>query len=451
MKKTEVSDNFLENTLRVVCQQCGFTFGEQQDPDEFFQCSILQNVLAKNNITCLVKFSKQFKCITCLKAGETEFFKQIILRLPLFDTIDDGHSLSKYIEQFMRANECKYCVFCRKVRNHKTCAAFMSFPNLLVVNLARNVDTVKCGKKVSLSRYVQIKGKDCSDLDAMYELVSVVVHLGEKVEGGHFVCYFFLNGNDIIEINDQSVRKLDLSQVKTVLEKNGYLFFYKKQTDNNSSDCTYEEHNYCKKRKKIFVKRPKITAVESSFDTQPTIKRRYIDYKPRYYVLDNQWEALHQENLQFVIDNLREIISFSVTKNECNKKYYRHIMFLKSGEKTLFACNKRFDYTFYKFTPEFVLDFFNCIRKKLCLQVETVKMFGDDIYSKFTVGTLVFKRTAVQPSNELEKDLNINYSGSCNEYMKLVIDMEAIIYYVMFRYNVDYSKASHNLKLEVEN
>ena len=195
-----------------------------------------------------------------------------------------------------------------------------------------------------------------------------------------------------------------------------YLFFYKKRTDNNSFDCTYEEHNYGKKRKKIFVKRPKITEVQSSFDSQPTIKRRYIDCKPRYYVLDNQWEVLHQENLQFVIDNLREIISGSVTKNECNKKYYRHIMFLKSGEKTLFTCNKRFDYTFYKFTPEFVLDFFNCIRKKLCVQVETVKMFGDDIYNKFTVGTLVFKRTAVQPSNELEKELvNINYSGSCNE------------------------------------
>ena len=96
-------------------------------------------------------------------------------------------------------------------------------------------------------------------------------------------------------------------------------------------------------------------------------------------------------------------------------------MFLKSGEKTLFTCNKRFDYTFYKFTPEFVIDFFNCIRKKLCLQVETVKMFGDNIYNKFTVGTLVFKRTDVQPSNELVKDLNINYSGSCNEYTKLLL------------------------------
>ena len=124
---------------------------------------------------------------------------------------------------------------------------------------------------------------------------------------------------------------------------------------------------------------------------------------------------------------------------------------MKSDEKTLFTSNKRFDYTFYKFTPEFLIDFFNCIRKKLCLQVETVKMFGDDIYNEFTVGTLVFKRTAVQQSNEREKDLNINYSGSCNECMKLIIDMEAIIYYVMFRYNVDYSKASHNLKLEVEN
>ena len=35
--------------------------------------------------------------------------------------------------------------------------------------------------------------------------------------------------------------------------------------------------------------------------------------------------------------------------------------------------------------------------------------------------------------------------------MKLIIDREAIIYYVMFRCNVDYNKASHNLKLEVEN
>ena len=57
-------------------------------------------------------------------------------------------------------------------------------------------------------------------------------------------------------------------------------------------------------------------------------------------------------------------------------------------------------------------------------------MFGDDIYNNFTVGTLVFKRTAIQPSNELEKDLNIDYSGSCSEYMKLFIDIEAIIYYV---------------------
>ena len=47
-----------------------------------------------------------------------------------------------------------------------------------------------------------------------------------------------------------SVRKLDLSKVKTVLEKTVIYFFYKKQTDNNFSDCTYEEINYCKKRKK---------------------------------------------------------------------------------------------------------------------------------------------------------------------------------------------------------
>ena len=126
---------------------------------------------------------------TCLKGGKTEFFKQIIIRLPLFDAIDDGHSLSENIEQFMRADECKYCVLFRRVRNHETCVTFISFPNLLVVDLAKNVDTVKCRKKVSLSRYVQIKGKDCSDLDAMYELVSVVVHLGEKVEGGHFTVF----------------------------------------------------------------------------------------------------------------------------------------------------------------------------------------------------------------------------------------------------------------------
>ena len=91
--------------------------------------------------------------------------------------------------------------------------------------------------------------------------------------------------------------------------------------DNNPSDSTFEEHNYCKKRKKIFVKRPKITAIESSFDTQPKIKRKYINYKPHYYVLDNQRKILHQKDLQFVTDNLRQIISSSVTENECNKNY----------------------------------------------------------------------------------------------------------------------------------
>ena len=67
-------------------------------------------------------------------------------------------------------------------------------------------------------------------------------------------------------------------------------------------------------------------------------------------------------------------------------------------------------------------------------------MFGDDIYNKFTVGTLIFKRTALQSLNELEKDLNNDYSG-CSEYMKLFIDIEAIIYYVMLRCDVDYNKA----------
>ena len=71
--------------------------------------------------------------------------------------------------------------FYRKLRNHKTCVAFISYSNLLIVNLARNVDTIKCRKKVSLSRYVQIKEKDCNELNAMYELFCVVVHLGEKV------------------------------------------------------------------------------------------------------------------------------------------------------------------------------------------------------------------------------------------------------------------------------
>ena len=54
----------------------------------------------------------------------------------------------------------------------------------------------------------------------------------------------------------------------------------------------------------MFVKRSKITAVESSFDTQPTIKRKCIDYK-HYHVQDNQWEVSHQKNLRFLINNLR--------------------------------------------------------------------------------------------------------------------------------------------------
>ena len=59
----------------------------------------------------------------------------------------------------------------------------------------------------------------------MYELVAVVLHLGEQAGAGHFVTYIFQTDGSVIEVNDTTDRKHYDFTVESIIEKNSYLFF----------------------------------------------------------------------------------------------------------------------------------------------------------------------------------------------------------------------------------
>ena len=122
-------------------------------------------------------------------------------------------------------------------------------------------------------------------------------------------------------------------------------------------------------------------------------------------------------------------------------------MFLKSRQKDLLFINGNLEYTKYKLTTNQFIDICDLIRRELCWLKEKVRMCGDIILSKFTVGSLIFKESIAKPSKELKAYLETKYSRSCNEYFVMVIDFEVIIFYVMAIHKIDYENAARNLKL----
>ena len=66
-----------------------------------------------------------------------------------------------------------------------------------------------------------------------YDLVSIIVHLGETPNSGHYICYSKRN-NNWYEFNDSIVIKYNFNELKKSeqLTKNGYMFFYQKSSTN---------------------------------------------------------------------------------------------------------------------------------------------------------------------------------------------------------------------------
>ena len=87
------------------------------------------------------------------------------------------------------------------ISTHETDLSFVSFPDILIVNLQKNSNNIKSQERVSLFYILQLRQKS-SKMLINYKLVSVIVHLGEFTGFGD-VSYFILKKDTIIELNEK--------------------------------------------------------------------------------------------------------------------------------------------------------------------------------------------------------------------------------------------------------
>ena len=452
LKKQNISHEELRNVLRSVSNKCRFVFGEQQDPVEFFEVSDLAIVLHLNSYSSYLQLEKHYTCNQCKHVFIEKLAEQSIFKLPIGEKAEKNCSLSMHMQTFLCSSEIKQCRNCQSISDHETNISFAVFPDGLVVSIQRNVSSKKSKETVFLSNTLQLSQKSSKKI-LNYKLVSVVVHSGDFTNCGHFSCCI-LKDDCIIELNDQKINKIRSSEKTILLERNGYMFFYVKQAEycsnHSSSSSDFDDHNYCSRKKKVIKRRKKVQC-DTVVQVKALIERQLIEYIPTFNTLSYEWEKSNASVIQLVVEKVIHVVCAPIIEAEYKEEFCRHYLFLKGQTKKLFKCNSCLDFNEFDLTAEFMLDFCFCVHKKLCWQVQSVKRFGDHIFSKLSVGTLVFKPSILNETSDLRKYLNLHYSESCNEYLRQVLDIEIMIYYIMVQHDMDYKSASISLKLRTKN
>ena len=160
----------------------------------------------------------------------------------------------------------------------------------------------------------------------------------------------------------------------------------------------------------------------------------------------------NQSKLDFVEDNLNKFVHASLSKESRNYISYCHCLLLESKLRILkklcdtkpLSNNSTSLST--KFT--FILEMYIC--QKLCIREKLVYLAEDNsiIKSCPSVG-LVSKNSVLDENNKLAKCLNRSYFNRCNEYIKLVLNTEAIVYFVMVNDHINYVAACERLALSI--
>ena len=99
---------------------------------------------------------------------------------------------------------------------------------------------------------------------------------------------------------------------------------------------------------------------------------------------------------------------------------------------------------------EFIFNLEMYVCQKLCMREKLVYLAEDNsiILSCPSVG-LVFKKSVIEENSELAKYLHKSYFNRRNEYLKLVLNTEAVVYFLMVDDNIDYVAACERLALSI--
>ena len=67
----------------------------------------------------------------------------------------------------------------------------------------------------------------------------------------------------------------------------------------------------------------------------------------------------------------------------------------------------------------------------------------------YIVRNCVFKKSVIEENSELAKYLHKSYFNKCNKYLKLVLNTEAVVCFVMVDDNIEYVAACERLAMPV--
>ena len=447
-QSTEVET--LRSTLKKICKANHFIFGQQADPEEFLIQADLPGLLQLHHITCSFQINTINYCGCCKTNTDSSFTHHSDIILPLLPESKNEYSLQHHLNNYMKRNEKKTCSVCKATCDHLISMNFNSFPDVLIICLSRvcyDLDYSKLQNSVLISKTILVKRNEDNYLNE-YELVSVIVHLGTNCANGHYVCYNFNDTLNVNVLDDSNSYQQQFSDAKEIIEKNGYLFFYRlrkvKYNDASSSDSDLA---LTPNNKKLIKRRKRFS--RDNFDSKTVTEYQKKEFLPLYFQSQSSlasWKELYQHHLNYVVENILQVIRTPLVEEKATPQNYRHFMFLKNKIRQLSNLSNRINYDAIGFGPEFVMDILSYVRKKLCHRLHRVTLSDGMVIAHAKTVILVFKDSLLNQNCALIKHLGTDDFDGCNLYLDLVVDKEAIIYFTMFEQKIDYKTASHRLK-----
>ena len=455
------NETALKKAILFVCETCTFRFGDQQDPEEFYSQSNLTSILKSIGIACALEWQTAYRCKNCNAISYDQLLENTNLLLPIGSQSSDCRSLRDFLNAFLDGMiDSKICNDCANTGIHTSKVVFQQLPSCLVICLSRiiHADVIRKSVKAISPNFALTLNNAQHCTSVSYELTSVLVHLGASHESGHYVCYNFISKDCVQVLDDSQSYFQSYDEAKNIIETNSYLFFYAKTGISNlPSDFSSDSDNSDARQlllPKRFVKRRRPLNVvslsnTSSAELKVSYKIRLAEFKPQYLCSDKfgtNWESLNQEKLTFIISNLVEVICTSLLNAQVEQRYYRHNLYLNSCIRNLKKYNDEFDLP-SSISEKFALDLGSYVRKVLCQLVFNDRIVGngsatDFISQQITVGNLQFKNFYVNSKSDIANNLALESENCCNEYLRLVSDYEALIYYSMSEYKLDYDTAS---------
>ena len=221
----------LTTALNIAeCKRAGMKVGgRQQDTGEFL-------------IHLLEHFHQKFKSLSDIFEGQlvsthtcqhcfysystNQPFKLYSLQMDLPSTLEiQTYDLYTLMDHFHRATVL-YDYRCRQCDTQNSTEkkiSIIALPRVLVIHLSRFRGLQKIDKYVRFPAQVSIRyNSDGNENNTQYRIISIVVHTGASIEGGHYIAYVCA-GAKWFKMNDDIVSAVSWS---TVREQKAYLLFF---------------------------------------------------------------------------------------------------------------------------------------------------------------------------------------------------------------------------------